>query len=203
MTFITLTDDRGGLSGFPVGFTPVGRDDLGDVLASDLEGRVWVFPHGAGDWTRKTPAFASVQDLARFVAFQAKLEIPTSASLDALRSLKAEVEAFVKGLRQAPYAREAARECLASLREEIADKRFAGSRRGKSLAARQELGQRCDEALRAAGAPGQWIVRPHSERSQALVVMGPVSAEWNEQRLRAVLQPLLHDEHELLFFARP
>jgi hypothetical protein len=33
------------------------------------------------------------------------------------------------------------------------------SRRGKGIAARQALGQRCERALRAGGAPGEWMVR--------------------------------------------
>lgn len=197
MTTITLTNDRAGLASFPADFTLVGRDDSGNPLAVDAEGRVCSFAHGAGDWSQRTLAFASLQELQQFVAFQPQLSPAPDASLAELQACKNDVEAFAKTVRRSPLARDALREALAELRERLADARFRGSKRGRSLALRQELGQQCERALQAAGAPGTWMVRAHAERAAALCVVGPWTAPWDEARVRALLQPLVGD-HELV-----
>lgn len=201
MTWIRKTKSRAGLAGFPAEFTPIGRDDLGDPLAVDAAGHVFRFVHGAGDWQARELAFGSMGELERFVRFQRTLAIPADAELADLQARKRSIESYVKSLRRAPYARDAARAALEQLREALADRRFAASKRGQSIAARQELGQRCEAALQAAGAPGNWLVRAHSEKQLALVVMGPIGAEWSEARVRALLQPLLGADYELLFHA--
>lgn len=190
MSRITLDSEPTGLAGFPAGFAPIGRDDGGDPLAVDEDGRVWSFVHGAGDWASRTPAFASRRELERYVAFQHELDVPLDADLESLRAQKQRVEAFAKTMRTSPFARDALRAALTDLREAIADRRFQASARGRSLHTRQELGQRCEQALREAGASGQWMVRAGTD-PRAIVVMGPLAGAFDESRVRALLQPLV------------
>lgn len=191
MSRIQLTDDRSGLDGFPEQFTPIGRDEFGDILARDEQGRVWSFAHGEGSWSEKLLAFASTADLLEYVSFQPQLVLPEEANLSQLRARKAELEAFIKGKRNAPYAREAVQATLEDLRERISDERWRTSKRGQSILVRQELGKRCDHALREAGAQGTWMVRPHVDLDQAMVVAGPLEAPWDEARVRELLLPLV------------
>ena len=197
MAIITLDRSRDGLAGFPDGYEPIARDDLGDTLAVDGKGKVWQFQHGAGDWNEKSPAFASVTQLREYVAFQRELDIPEDADLQALLERKKRIEAFVKTQRGAPYAKLAASQALETLSEEIADRRFSESKRGTRLAERQALGQRCEQALRDAGAPGRWMIRPHVDEPRALVAIGRFTAPWTEHEVKALLAPIL-EQHQLL-----
>lgn len=202
MTKITLDDGTDGLDGFPAGFTPVGRDDLGDPLAVDAAGKVWSFAHGRGDWSARSPAFESVEALRAFVAFQSRLETPEPADVAALRARREEVESFRKANPRSPFAREAARAALEELKEALADARFASSARGRGLAARQALGARCEQALREAGVPGAWLVRAHASDARALVVVGTPSGTWDEAAIRKLLAPLVEPDFELRFPTR-
>ena len=197
MTRITLTKDRSGLDGFPSDFTPIGHDDNGDVLAIDGKGKVLSFMHGNGDWSDRSPAFASMEQVERYVAFQGQLKVEEDAGLDELKQRKSEIEAFGKEMRGSSYAREEVKAAVDDVKERIADLRFASSKRGRSLAHRQAVGQRCEAALREAGAPGQWMVRPHVDKTNALCVLGAFASPWDEARARALLQPIA-GELELL-----
>lgn len=197
MTRITLTKDGSGLDGFPSEFTPIGRDDNGDVLAVDGKGKVFCFVHGIGDWSQRSAAFASMEQIERYVAFQDQLKVDQDAGLDELKQRKVAIEAFGKEMRGSTYAREAVKATLDDLKDRIGDLRFATSKRGRSIAHRQQVGQRCEAALREAGAPGQWMVRPHVDKTNALCVLGAFASPWDEARVRALLQPFA-GELELL-----
>jgi hypothetical protein len=190
MARITLTNDRTGLEGFPSDFTPIGHDDLGDVLAVDGKGKVFCFMHGNGDWSERLPAFASMEQIERYVAFQDQLEVEEDAGIDELKQRKLEIEAFGKEMRGSSYAREEVKAVLDDVKERIADLRFASSKRGRSIAHRQAVGQRCEAALLEAGAPGQWMVRPHVDKDRAICVLGVFAAPWDETRVVALLQPI-------------
>lgn len=203
MTTITLDEDRDGYDGFPPGFRIVGRDDTGDALAVDAHGKVWSFAHGAGNWDSRQVAFHSLAQLHDYVAFQANLALPEpEESADALRARKARVEAFAKANRGVPFLRDTLAQTLHGLREEIAHRRFWNSRRGRNLTERQNLGKRCEEALRAAGVPGEWMIRAHADRDRALVAMGTYAAPWTEARVEELLRPLL-GKFELVCRERP
>jgi hypothetical protein len=203
MAQITLDGDRRGLDGFPAGFTVLGRDDLGDVLAADAKGVVWSFPHGGGDWTSRIRAFASTALLHEHVAFQRHFAPPAADEpTDALKARKQALEAWRKGRRSAPYSLDASKAAIETLREELADRRFHASKRGRGLAACQELGQRCEQALRAAGALGEWIARAAAADGSALGVMGDFAPPWTEARVRALLAPLV-GPRELRLLPRP
>jgi hypothetical protein len=191
MTRITRRDDRAGLDGFPAEFTPVGHDDLGDVLAVDAKGRVLVFAHGMGDWNRRLPAFASLAQLERYVAFQDRLRAPDDdEDLATLQQRKREVEAFGKEMRGAAYAREEVRALLADLREHIADWRWHASKAGRALAHRRQVSAACEQALRAAAADDRWMVRPHVDQDDAVCVVGDFTGAWREARVRELLLPV-------------
>lgn len=189
---ITMDARRDGLDGFPSEFEVVGRDDLGDVLAIDGKGKVWTFAHDAGDWHDRSKAFDSVQLLHEHIACQRHFEVPPAdLDLPALLARKQAIEAFLKGRRGAPYSRDAGKTALADLREEIADRRFSSSKRGRGLAACQEAGMRCDQLLRDAGAPGEWMCRAVSGDGSVLGVMGDFTPPWTEARVRELLAPLV------------
>ncbi len=190
MTFLTLTNDPAGLDGFPAGFRLVARDDLGDVLAVDAKGIVQVLAHGHGDWNARSRAFASVEAMQRYVAFQSCLQIPPDLDLEALQQRKRDLEAFRKEMRGSSYAREAISAAISDVRDCIADRRFWSSRRGRSIAERQALGALCEQALRDAGVPGQWMVRPHVDKPKVLCVIGPFGAPWDEARVVGLLGPV-------------
>src|SRR5262245_66690903 len=82
MAIITPDQSRDELAGFPDGYEPMARDDLGDILAVDGKGKVWQFPHGAGAWNQKSPAFSSVDQLREYVGFQREFDIPHGEDLD-------------------------------------------------------------------------------------------------------------------------
>ena len=67
MRRITLNGSSAGYTGFPSGFRILGHDDLGDPIAVDDHGVVWVFAHGTGDREHKTKAFESEQLLHEHV----------------------------------------------------------------------------------------------------------------------------------------
>jgi len=170
----------------------VGRDEVGDVVAVDEVGVVWCFAHGAGDWKGKVKAFADEGQLQQFVAFQHELEPPKDdESLDELRARRKRIEAWMRGRRGAPFARDAVRAAIDDLKERIEDLRFSSSKRGRSIAARQELGQRCEAALAEAGANGRWMVRAHAENPRALIVVGPFAEPWTHAAVIELLQPLV------------
>jgi len=202
VTYVTLTDDRSGLDGFPAAFTPVGRDDLGDTMAVDAKGVVFCFAHGMGDWSSKTKAFASMDAMQRYVAFQSKLDIPHDLDLESLKGRKLELEAFAKEMTGSNYARQEIREAISEVRDRIADLRFASSKKGRSIAERHAVGKRCEQALRDAGAPGEWMVRPHVDRAMAVLVVGTFAAPWDEERVVEVLRPVA-GKYELVCFRRP
>ena len=200
---ITLDSGREDLGAFPASFEVVARDDLGDVLAVDAKGKVWNFAHGAGDWERRTLAFATVALLHEHIAFQDRFALPPyDADLAALHERKNAIEAFLEDRSAAPYSEEDADAALEQLRSEIADRRFWSSRRGKGLAECQELGQRCEQALRAAGAPGQWISRAQVGDGRVLGVVGDFAPPWTEQRVTELLTPLI-GKHKLVCKKRP
>lgn len=200
---ITLDPRRDGLAGFPSGFEVVGRDDLGDVLAVDGEGVVWNIAHGAGDWHDRSKAFDSVQLLHEHIACQHHFEVPPAdLDLPALLARKQAIEAFLKGRRGAPYSRDAGKAALEDLREAIADRRFWSSKRGRGLAACQELGHRCEQVLRDAGATGEWTCRAMAGDGSVLGVMGDFTPPWTEARVRELLAPLV-GAHELRLLPRP
>ncbi|MBM3972775.1 MAG: hypothetical protein FJ301_01565 [Planctomycetes bacterium] len=200
---ITMDARRDGLDGFPSEFEVVGRDDLGDVLAIDGKGKVWTFAHDAGDWHDRSKAFDSVQLLHEHIACQRHFEVPPAdLDLPALLARKQAIEAFLKGRRGAPYSRDAGKTALADLREEIADRRFWSSKRGRGLAACQEAGMRCDQLLRDAGAPGEWMCRAVSGDGSVLGVMGDFTPPWTEARVRELLAPLV-GARELRLLPRP
>jgi hypothetical protein len=199
---ITLDDGRDGLGAFPDQYRVVGRDDLGDVLAVDAQGKVWCFAHGSGDWQQKTAAFDTVARMHEHIAFQQHFESPDrDEDLDALRARKAAIEQFMKGRRDAPYSRRDADGALDDLRTGIEDRRFWASKKGQSLTARQALGARCDQALRDAGAPGVWTCRALADDAKALGVQGTFDPVWTQERVTALLQPLVGALH-LRFFER-
>lgn len=202
MTHLTLTNDRSGLDGFPAGFTPVGRDDFGDTMAVDQKGVVYSFAHGMGDWSSKTKSFASVEAMQRYVAFQSKLQIPDELDLESLKIRKQELAAFAKEMTGSNYAREEIREAISAVRDRIADLRFASSKLGRSIAERRELGVRCEQALRDAGAPGEWMVRPHVDEPMAVLVVGSFASPWDEPRVLQVLRPVA-GKYELVCRKRP
>ncbi len=204
MTRLTLDDRRTGLGDFPDAYTPVARDDLGDVLAVDGAGAVWCFAHGTGSWSSRTRAFATVAAMHEYLANQADLAVPAGDEpLESLQARKQRVDALARRLQGCPYGRDAAKQALADLREAIADRRFWQSRRGRNLAARQELAVRCEQALRAAGAPGEWTVRAQGADGNRIGVQGPFVAPWDEHRVRDLLEPMLEARFELSCFAVP
>jgi hypothetical protein len=191
MSRITLNDSTTGYEGFPNGFTIVGHDDLGDPIAVDGDGVVWAFQHGAGNWDTRGKAFDSVRLLHEHIACQHHFEAPTDdLDLDALKRHKQAIETFLKGRRGAPYSRDAGKAALEDLREAIADRRFWSSKRGRGLAACQALGQRCEQLLRDAGAPGEWLCRAMADDGSVLGIMGPFAPPWTEARVLALLEPL-------------
>jgi hypothetical protein len=198
MSFLVLDDRRDGLAGFPDDFRPVARDGQGDVLAVDARGKVWLFEHGRGTWSDPASAFRSLEQLREFHAFQAELEGPEDEPLDDLVAREVRLRDFARKLRGAPFAKLALSTALDELRERIKDLRFWSSPRGAGLAARQELGRRCEQALRDAGAPGDWLVRAHTDDPRALVVVGPFTEPWNSYRVTQLLQPLLSGRLHLL-----
>lgn len=201
MTWIRWDAERRGLEGLPAGFVPVARDALGDVLAHDASGAVFCFPHGTGSWQPRERAFASLDQLRSYVEFQGELEIPDSLDLAGLRAKKLRLEAFAKSLPRAPYAKDAIGAVLATLREAIAEQRSAQSKSGRDRTARQELSLRCEAALRAAGHPGDVVVRPHLQPG-VLAVMACFEQPWTQARVQQVLQLLL-GAYRLEFCARP
>lgn len=202
MTYVTQTNDRSGLDDFPSAFTPVGHDDLGDTMAVDAKGVVFCFAHGMGDWSTKTKAFASMYAMQRYVAFQSKLDLPHDLDLEALKQRKLELEAFAKEMTGSSYAREEIRETISEVRERIADLRFASSKQGRSIAERHAVGRLCEQALRDAGVPGEWMVRPHVDKPKAVLVVGTFAAPWDEQRVVEVLRPVA-GKYEVVCFKRP
>jgi hypothetical protein len=191
MSRITLDGSSAGYTSFPNGFRIFGHDDLGDPLAVDDHGVVWVFAHGAGDWEHKTKAFESEQLLHEHVACQHHFEVPTAdLDLEELKQRKQAIETFLKGRRGAPYSRDAGKAALEDLREAIADRRFWSSKRGRGLAACQELGQRCDQVLRDADVPGEWMCRAMAGDGSVLGIIGPFEPPWTEARVLALLEPL-------------
>lgn len=204
MVTLTLEVRRDGLGDFPPGFEPVARDDLGDVLAMDGAGVVWCFAHGAGTWSSRTRAFDSMAAMHDYLAEQADfgLVLPEE-SLTSLQARKLRVDEVRRRLRGSPYVRDAARQVLDDLREAIADRRFRQSKRGQSLAARQELGLRCEQALRDAGVPGAWMVRAQGQDGNLIGVRGPFAAPWDERRVLELLAPLLEGRFELRCFVVP
>ena len=198
MSFITLDKRRDGLAGFPSGYEPLGHDDCGDPLAVDEDGKVWSFQHGGGDWQTRSLAFETVGQLEDYVAFQSSFVIHEDESLDDLRDRKRRIEQFGRQQRRAPFTVRSVAEVLAELREELADRRFKSSKRGRSLESRQALGQRCEQALREAGAPGEWMIRAHVDQERALVVLGRFVEPWTEPKVRALLSPLLAVGNELI-----
>ena len=204
MTILTLDASRDGLGDFPAGFEPLARDDLGDVLAVDGAGLVWCFAHGMGAWDSRTKAFGSVAAMHEYLAAQADCGlVDDDASLESLQARKLRVEAMKKNLRGSPYARDAVTQVLADLREAIADRRFRQTKRGQSLAARQAIAGRCEQALREAGVPGEWMVRAQGPDTNLIGVRGPFAAPWDEARVLEVLQPLLEARFELRCFVVP
>lgn len=190
MTRITLTDDRSGLPDFPADFTPVGRDGYGDVIAVDGKGKVFSFAHGRGDWNDKSPAFVSMAQLERYVAFQDQLDVSHDEGLEALKQRKLALQAFAKEMRGSAYAREEVSAALETVKDAIADLRWSTSKAGRALAHRKEVSSVCENALRAAGVVGNWIVRPHVDLDHAICVVGPFDGEWTEARVLAMLQPM-------------
>lgn len=200
MTFLTLEESDHGWPGLPAGHRPVARDDLGDLLTVDEAGGVRLFQHGMG-MPSPQKAFASLEQMHAYMAFQEQLNCPSAASLDELKARKERVVAFGKSLRGAPYAKAAVRDALSDLREAIADAWFAQSKRGRGIAERQVLGARCEQALRDAGVPGGWTVRAHVSIANGLVAMGPCEAPWTEATIRAALAPLLGERWQLVVHA--
>jgi hypothetical protein len=204
VTTIRLDSDTADLDGFPPEFTVLGRDDLGDVLASDAKSKVWWFPHGHGNWNERSVAFASRAQLDAYLKFQHWLATDDAAAdLPTLQAKRQALRAFRKSQPRAPYTKDAIDGALESLRDEIADRRWHATAKGKQLAARQELGLRCEHALRDADAPGTWLVRAHASNPRALVAMGNFTAPWTEAKVRALLQPLLGERFELVCSPRP
>lgn len=204
MVMLTLDASRDGLGDFPAGFEPVARDDLGDVLAVDGHGVVWCFAHDMDAWESRTKAFVSVAAMHEYLAGQADCGlVDAEASLEDLQARKVRVEALKKSLRNSPYARDAANQVLADLREEIADRRFWQSKRGQSLAARQAIAMRCEQALREAGVPGDWMIRAQGPDTNLIGVRGPFAAPWSEARVLELLQPLVESRFELRTFVVP
>ncbi|MBK8099564.1 MAG: hypothetical protein IPK26_20840 [Planctomycetes bacterium] len=156
MTRITLTNDRSGIDGFPAAFTPVGHDGYGDVIAVAGNGKVFAFPHGNGDWQTRSPAFVSMAQLERYVAFQDQLEVPVDAGLEPLKQRKVALQAFAKEMRGSAYARDEVQAALATVKDAIADQRWSTSKPGRALAHRKEVSSVCEDALRAAGVVGNW-----------------------------------------------
>lgn len=201
MARLTLDASRDGLGDFPAGLAPVARDDLGDVLAVDGAGLVWCFAHGMGSWESRTKAFGSVAAMHEYLAAQADCGlVDDDASLESLQARKLRVEAMKKSLRGSPYARDAATQVLADLREAIAERRFMQSKRGQSLAARQAIAMRCEQVLREAEVPGEWMVRAQGPDTNRIGVRGPFTAPWHEARVLELLQPLLEGRYELRCF---
>jgi hypothetical protein len=200
---IVLTRSREGLDGFPAGYDVIARDGLGDVLALGSEGKVWSFHHGEGSW-RPSLAFASRTQLEAYLAFQVRFEWPCDADLATLLTRKAELAAFAKTMRGAPYARAALESVKADLAEDLADRRHATSKRGQSLAARQAFGQECEQALRAAGVNRRILVRAHANDPRAVVVLGDFTSPWTEARLRELVEPRATEAgYTLHFYASP
>lgn len=163
------------------------------MFAVDGVGTVHCFAHGSGDWAAaRSLAFGSLERLLEHVAFQEQFEPPPhDADLAALQARKAAIEQFMKGRRDAPYSRCVADEALADLREAIAERRFAASKKGSTLAATQALGQRCEQALREAGAPGDWLCRAAGPDGRALAVMGNFKEPWTTERVAELLRPIV------------
>ena len=204
MAMLTLDASRDGLGDFPAGFEPVARDDLGDVLAVDGLGVVWCFAHGMGAWESRTKAFVSVAAMHEYLAGQADCGlVDPEASLEDLQARKVRVEAMKKSLRSSPYAWDEATQALADLREAIADRRFWRTIRGKNLAARQAIAVRCEQALREAGVPGDWMIRAQGPDTNLIGVRGPFAAPWSEARVLELLQPLVESRFELRTFVVP
>jgi hypothetical protein len=200
---ITLDGSRDGLASFPPELTVVGRDDLGDVLAADAAGEVWAYEHGTGDWSRRSLAFATIALLHEHVAFQHHFELPPAdADVRALVARERAIQQFAAGRKGAPYSRRAAHGALESLAPAIADQRFWSSKTGRGLAECQALGQRCEQALRDAGAPGQWIARAAAPDGSVLGVVGDYEPPWTEQRVAVLLEPLL-GERRVKLLRRP
>lgn len=203
MTRITIDDDPRGYEGFPAGFRIIARNDMGDPLAVDGKGKVWCFPHGAGNWDERSEEFPSLDELHAYVAFQENCRAPEpEESLEALQARKALVQRFVKEHRKTRFVRMTLPSVVSDLRDEITDRKFRASKRGRNLTARQEVGKRCEEALRAAGVPGEWMVRAHAERANAVIAMGRYAAPWTEGRVEELLRPVL-GTYELVCREKP
>jgi len=197
MTTIALDKSRDGLAGFPDGFEPIARDDLGDVFGVDERGAVWLFEHGGRDWGQKSPAFASTAQVEAHIAFQAEFDIPDGEDLAALKDRKKRLQAFAKSQSGAPYSKRVVKQVLEDLTQAIKDRRFWESKAGTSLAARQALGQRCERVLRENGVPGNWMIRPHSTEKRALVVVGRFAKPWTQAEIEDLLRPILGDSLRL------
>ena len=192
MPRITLDENTAGYAGFPTGFRIVARDDTGDPLAVDAKGNVWSFPHGSGTWDERSEAFESLEALHAYVAFQHNCDPATpEESLEALQTRKKLVQEFAKQHRKSRFVSTILPEIVAELRDEIADRKFWTTKQGRGLRARLQIGRQCEEALRAAGVPGQWMVRPHVDRDDAVMAVGHFAAPWTEAKVRALLQPLV------------
>ena len=83
----------------------------------------------------------------------------------------------------------------------IADLRIAASTRGRSIAERHAVGTLCEQALRDAGAPEGWMVRPHVDKPKALCIVGTFAPPWDEVRVVEVLRPVA-GSYELVCFKR-
>jgi len=190
---ITLDDSRAGLGSFPRDYAVVARDDTGDVLAVDEQGKVWCFAHGSGEWmSSRLLAFDTVALLHEHVAFQEQFELPPhEVELAALRARQQAIRQFMKGRRGAPYSRLDAEGALEDLRTEIEDKRFWASKKGQGLAACQALGRQCEKALRDAGASGEWMCRAARPDGSVLAVQGNFAAPWCTERVADLLAPLV------------
>lgn len=203
MTKITLDSAIEGGEDPRGGRVVVGVDDLGDLLVADSRGRVWLEEHGAGGEPEPIPAFPSMAALRRFLAVQDNLEFDGTASETDLRARRAKLRRYRWFALRSPYAREAVTAALAALNEELADRRQARGRRGRSLARRQALARECERALLDAGAPARWTIGPLAGRSRVLAVLGPLDDEWDEHRLREILEPRVGTSFELAFAPGP
>jgi hypothetical protein len=200
---ITLDESRDGLDGFPQEYRVVGRDDSGDVLAVDAKGKVRCFAHGAGHWAAHTPAFATEARMREHIAFQDAFDAPPDAAdLAALRTRKAAIRQFLKGRRDAPYSRRDADLALEELRVAIELARFSASKQGQTQAATQAIGLQCDQALRAAGAPGTWFCRALVDDPATLGIAGPFTPPWTTERIAELLRPIV-GARRMKFLASP
>ena len=59
-----------------------------------------------------------------------------------------------------------------------------------------------EQALRDAGAPDGWMVRPHVDKPKALCIVGTFAPPWDEARVVEVLRPVA-GSYEIVCFKRP